>query len=187
MILLLIGAYGLCSRTKRRNRAQIISDSNFILIAALIDKRRLNSEADLPENAYHIALGSCLEGLSELLAEKGQQDRQTHIVFERRGAREDKELELEFRRICDGANPARTRLPYRIVLADKRVNSAGLQLADLVARPIGLDYLRPEQVNRAFAVLKNKFFCSGGRERVGQGYEGWGLRIHPGSKSEKPR
>ena len=100
---------------------QIIADSKFILIAALIDKRRLKNDSDLPENAYHIASGSCLEGLGELLAEKEQQDRETHVVFERRGAKEDKELELEFRRICDGANPSRTKLPYRIVLADKKV------------------------------------------------------------------
>jgi Protein of unknown function (DUF3800) len=167
--------------------SQIIADSKFILIAALIDKQLLRGHTELPENAYHMALGSCLEGLGQLLAEKGQQNRETHIVFERRGAKEDKDLELEFRRICDGANPARAKLPYRIVLADKKVNSAGLQLADLVARPIGLNYLRPAQANRAFAVLKEKFYCSGGREGVGQGYEGWGLRILPASKSEKPR
>jgi hypothetical protein len=166
---------------------QIIADSNFILIASLIDKRNLPNESDLPENAYHVALRSCLEGLTELLAEKGQQHRETHVVFERRGAKEDKELELEFRRICDGANPSRTKLPYRIILADKKANSTGLQLADLVARPIGLDYLRPKQVNRAFAVLKQKFFCSGGRQNLGQGYLGWGLRVYPSPKSEKPR
>jgi Protein of unknown function (DUF3800) len=165
----------------------IISDSNFILIAAVIDKRKLAEHPERPENAYHAALGLCLESLTELLTEKGQQDCETHVVFECRGAKEDKELELEFRRICDGANPTRTRLPYRIVLADKKVNSAGLQLADLVARPIGADYLRPGQGNRAFAVLKDKFFCDGGRQNVGMGYEGHGLRIYPEPKSEKPR
>jgi hypothetical protein len=108
-------------------------------------------------------------------------------VFECRGPKEDKELELEFRRICDGANQTRSRLPYRIVLADKKVNSAGLQLADLVARPIGLSYLKPLQANRAFEILKPKFFCKGGRQNTGKDFEGWGLRIHPGPKSEKPR
>jgi Protein of unknown function (DUF3800) len=166
---------------------QIIADSNFILIAALIDKQNLPNDSELPENAYHVALRLCLEGLSRLLAEKGQQDHETHVVFERRGAKEDKELELEFRRICDGANPSRAKLPYRIILADKKANSTGLQLADLVARPIGLDYLRPDQGNRAFAILKQKFFCSGGRQNLGQGYMDWGLRIYPSQKSEKPR
>lgn len=69
----------------------------------------------------------------------------------------------------------------------QKVNSAGLQLADLVARSIGLNFLRPNQGNRAFAVLEKKFFCRGGRKKVGSDYVGWGLRIHPAPKSEKPR
>jgi hypothetical protein len=28
-------------------------------------------------------------------------------------------------------------------------------------------------------MLKRKFFCSGGRERLGEGYENWGLKIFP--------
>ena len=65
--------------------------------------------------------------------------------------------------------------------------SSGLQLADLVARPIGLDFLRPEQENKAFEVLKKKFYCDGDRELVGKGYKGAGMKIYPALKSEKPR
>lgn len=166
---------------------QIIGDSNFILIACIIDKRELAAKTDLPDNPYHIALRSCLDGLGELLAEKGQEDRETHIVFESRGAKEDKELELEFRRFCDGEGDHGRKLPYRIVVADKKVNSTGLQLADLVARPIGLSYLRKGQPNRAFEVLKAKFLCRGGRANVGMDYDGFGLRILPSPDSEKPR
>ena len=36
------------------------------------------------------------------------------------------------------------------------MNSAGLQLADLIARPIGLNYLKPQQGNRAFEIIKDK-------------------------------
>lgn len=42
------------------------------------------------------------------------------------------------------------------MLADKRSNSEGLQLADLVARPIGLHVLRPSRPNRAWDVLQSK-------------------------------
>jgi len=45
--------------------------------------------------------------------------------------------------------------------------------------------LRPDQSNRAFDVLKSKFYCEGGRESAGEGYEGVGLKRFP--KSEKPR
>lgn len=166
----------------------IIQNSRFILIAAVIDKRALKAKEEEEEpNPYHIALGACLNALHALMAEKGQQEVDTHIVFERRGNKEDRELELEFRRICDGANETTERLPYQIIFADKRVNSAGLQLADLVARPIGINYLRPEQPNRAFETLRPKFFCRDGRKGVGQNFEGWGLRIFPEPKSEKPR
>lgn len=38
--------------------------------------------------------------------------------------------------------------------------SSGLQLTDLVTRPIGLKTLGPEQENRAFEVLEPKFHTS---------------------------
>jgi hypothetical protein len=165
---------------------EIIEHSNFILISTTLDKRTLRKQ-DTSENAYHIALRLCMETLYEFLQEKSEEDKKTHIVVECRGDKEDKELELEFRRICDGNNRMGITLPFDILFADKKVMSSGLQLADLVARPIGLNTLRPEQENRAFEVLKRKFYCDGGRNQVGQGYEGVGMRIFPSPKSEKPR
>jgi hypothetical protein len=82
----------------------------------------------------------------------------THVIFEARGKCEDLALELEFRRICDGRNSFQRRLPFEIYVADKKTNSAGLQLADLAARPIGLSVLRPDQRNRAFEVLEKKLY-----------------------------
>jgi hypothetical protein len=165
----------------------IIDASNFILISAVIDKRQLRDKHGAGSNPYHLALGFCLETLYELMQEKNQDDTLTHIVVECRGDKEDKDLELEFRRICDGANKLGKSLPFDVIFASKRTNSTGLQLADLVARPIGLSVIRPEQANRAFDVLKKKFFCSGGREQVGNGFENWGLKIYPAQESEKPR
>lgn len=166
---------------------QIIDRSNFILISCIIDKMRLRERSQLGSNPYHLALGFCLETLFELMLEKKQEKFPTHIVVECRGSKEDRDLELEFRRVCDGDNRWNKRLPFRVVMADKRTNSSGLQLADLVARPVGLALLRAGQPNRAYEVLKKKFFCSGGRKHVGTGYEGWGLKIHPAPESERPR
>lgn len=157
---------------------QIIDDSNFILISCVIDKYRLK-ETYSEGNAYHIALGYCLETLFEFVSEKGQQSLDTHVVVEMRGKKEDAELELEFRRICDGENHYHQRLPFKLRMASKATNSAGLQLADLVARPIGRHVIDPEQNNRAFDVLKKKFFCAGGREYVGTDYEDRGLKRFP--------
>jgi hypothetical protein len=166
---------------------EIIEKSNFVLISCAIEKEKLKTRITSESNPYHIALGFCLETLYEFLQEKRQTNLLTHVVVERRGKKEDNELELEFRRMCDGANRLNISLPFNICFADKKVNSAGLQLADLVARPIGMHVLKPQQDNRAFEVMKQKFYCSGGRQNVGEGFENWGLKVFPSLESEKPR
>lgn len=166
---------------------EIIETDDFRLISCVIDKTRLKQTSTTADNPYHLALGFCLELLFELLAENGQLGATTALVVECRGKKEDGELVAEFRRICAGANRWSRRLPFDVVFADKRSNSSGLQLADLVARPIGLSVLRPRESNRAFDVLRRKFF----RDRSGARCEGlseWrGLRIFPAPDSEKPR
>jgi Protein of unknown function (DUF3800) len=164
----------------------IMDASNFILIACVVDKARLPKSEGASSNPYHIALGICMEALRAFLAEKQQDGLKTHVVVECRGKKEDAELELEFRRICDGNNPSGKVLPFDIVFADKKTNLAGLQLADLVARPVGIAHLRPAQENKAFDLLKSKFYCAGGREQVGRGYENVGLITHPPQKAKSP-
>jgi hypothetical protein len=66
------------------------------------------------------------------------------------------------------------RIPFDIAFVDKKSNSAGLQLADLVARPVGMSVLRPDQQNRAFDVLRTKFYAS----EAGKP-NGWGLKCFP--------
>lgn len=165
----------------------IIEESNFILMSCVIDKIALRNKNGVTSNPYHIALGFCLETLFEFMQEKKQEQKTTHVVVECRGDKEDKELELEFRRICDGDNNLGIALPFNIVFANKQANSSGLQLADLVARPIGLSVIRPDQPNRAYDVLKRKFYCEGGRDKVGQQFKSWGLKVFPALESEKPR
>jgi hypothetical protein len=47
---------------------------------------------------------------------------------------------------------------FEIIFADKKTNSIGLQVADLIARPIGLQTLRPDQPNRAYEIIRPKVF-----------------------------
>ncbi len=146
----------------------------FKLIAAVIRKADLGQQYHVPENPYSIALGFGLERLFKHVEGLGQAEHLTHVVVERRGKREDAELELEFRRICDGANYHNRHLPFEIVMAPKDSNAPGMQLADLVARPIGIKALRPEQPNRAYDILEKKFR----RSPYGQ-IQGWGLKSFP--------
>lgn len=52
--------------------SQIMQSSNFILVACVIDKIKLQDSDILTEenNPYHLALGFCLEGLHDFLAKK---------------------------------------------------------------------------------------------------------------------
>jgi hypothetical protein len=156
-----------------------------VLIACVVDKLRLVGE-DVDANPYNLALSVCLDALHGFVSEKGQAKLKTHVLVECRGKKEDAELELEFRRICDGANGRGANLPFDVIFADKKTNLAGLQFADLVARPIGIHYLRPTQRNHAYDVLRQKFLCAGGRDAVGRAFEGVGLLVLPPQKAKSP-
>ena len=138
--------------------SKILQDSEVTIIAVVIDKKLHKKRYLTPHHPYHLAMMLGLERIHHFLRIKGQQDKPAHIIFEARGAKEDDELELEFRRVCDGANRMSRALPHKIIIADKRTNSEGLQLADITARPIGLYVLRPGQANRALDVIHKKFF-----------------------------
>ena len=106
--------------------------------------------------------------------ERDQRALTTHIVVERRGAREDADLELAFRRIRDGANEAKKTFGFEIVFANKKTNSAGLRLADLTARPIGRHVLGSTQPNRSWTIIEPKIH----RNPNGD-IKGWELKSFP--------
>lgn len=154
--------------------SQIVADTPFKLICSVIRKEPLRARYTKPDNPYHVALAFGLERVFYYLQAQGAGDQLTHIIVEQRGKKEDNELELEFRRICNGANYRGDILPFELIFANKQSNSAGLQLADLVARPVGMHILRPEQRNHAFDVLERKFYCDCNGRR-----DGWGLKCFP--------
>lgn len=104
----------------------------------------------------------------------GQSAATTAIIVEKRGKREDAELELAFRRVCDGANALHQPMALQLVMIPKSSNSPGLQLTDLMARPVAIHHLRPDQPNRAFEIIATKLRRSPTGET-----EGWGLKRLP--------
>lgn len=166
------------SETKRRafmdGLNSLIAEADVTIIAAVIDKQRLNSAYSRPAHPYELALRFCMERAYAFLRERGEHTRTTHIVVERRGKREDDDLELAFRRIRDGANRWGAMPGFDIVFADKKTNSAGLQLADLTARPIGRHVIDPAQTNRAWDIIETKL-----RRNPGGRVDGWGLKVFP--------
>jgi hypothetical protein len=121
--------------------ASLVHQAPFTLIAAVINKASLSERYKEPENPYHLALRFGLERI-EMHRSSGRDRGLLHVVFESRGKQEDQSLELEFRRVCDNNNLNRS-LQMEPLFAHKHANHCGLQLADLVARPIGVNALRP--------------------------------------------
>jgi len=152
----------------------LVAAIRFTLVCTVIRKELLKTRYARPENPYHMALGFGLERVSYYLKSQGTGAAVTHVLVERRGRKEDAELELEFRRVCDGGNFSGERLPFAMSFVHKQANSPGLQLADLVARPVGLSVLRPAQPNRAFQILEDKLYCNAHGKR-----DGWGLKCFP--------
>ena len=148
---------------------ELIDSLEFTVIATCIHKERLRVRYSHPDNPYDLALKFGLEQVHKLVGSKGE----TFVVAESRGKKEDRDLELEFRRICDGSHYKDEQLPFQFILVGKKVNSAGLQIADLMARPIGRHVLKPDQPNRAYEIIEKKL-----DRRLGN-VLGCGLKIFP--------
>lgn len=111
-------------------------------------------------------------------------------IRKERGKTEDDELELELLRIL--ANQSSwgyrsvdfSKANFRHRFLDKRSNCSGLQLADLVARPIALRTLRPLQPNRAFDILAPKIYE---RKRFPLKTRGTGIIQCPCVDRKKPK
>jgi hypothetical protein len=140
----------------------IVEAAPITVHAAAVNKQRLVAKYVLPWNPYDIALLFCMERLLETLQARGQAGKTVHVVFEGRGAAEDAQLELTFRRIAANEGNWGWKTPdfsgFEFVprFEKKSCNSIGLQFADLIARPIALTYLRPDQPNRAADILRKK-------------------------------
>ena len=153
---------------------QIIAETELTVIASVIRKDSLVGRYRHPANPYELALGFGLERTHMWLARRHAGGARTTVILEERGRREDAQLELEFRRICAGQNLVGSALDLEPRFVPKVANVPGLQIADLMARPIGRNIIDPAQRNRAFDVIETKLDRSPGGE-----VRGWGLKVFP--------
>ena len=91
------------------------------------------------------------------------------VTTEARGKTEE-----EFKKMVEQSNLNGIKGMFDFHCVSKKANLPGLQLADLVARPIGVHYLHPEQHNRAWEMLLPKM-----RTSYDGKLEGYGLKIYP--------
>jgi len=157
--------------------SDIIKKIDFKIISCVINKLELKNKYTTPDNPYHISLKFCIERLYKYLKSIDEKNLNstTHIVFEARGKKEDDELELEFRRLIDsGTAFMAINANFKIHIADKKTNSTGLQIADLIAHPIGRHCLNKNQDNQAFRVVEDKLLRNENKD-----YNGLGIRYFP--------
>lgn len=153
---------------------RLVEESPFTVVASVIRKEEFASSSLSGLNPYHVALEFGLERVFLHLQPKKQRGKKVFVVFEARGKKEDAELELEFRRILDETKTEGMGEMFKFRCVSKQVNSSGLQIADLIARPIGLHVLKPEQSNRAWDGIEPKI-----RKSPSGNPLGWGLKIYP--------
>lgn len=154
---------------------RIVEESPFTVVATIIRKEEFKERRGGQTNPYDVALEFGLERVFLFLQGKGQIGRSTRVVFEGRGKKEDAALELAFRRIMDTTRMAGMADTLEFLCAHKQANSSGLQIADMIARPIGIHDLRPEQPNRAWDLIEPKIRRDPRDGRI----SGWGLKVYP--------
>jgi len=156
-------------------RISDIMGSGYTLIACAIRKdlhqQKYGSQADHP---YNFAMEMCLERLVPLLEAKGETS--SHLFAESRGAREDRDLRAAFDRLMLRGNqyiPERRLQALNLDLKFRRKDSnvVGMELADLAAYPIARYAIDQNAANRAFDVIKPRFYRGAGRI--------YGLKLFP--------
>lgn len=122
-------------------------------------------DESLPDHVYLMALDFLMERLVFVLDRQFGGSRAT-IVAESRGPKEDALLQHEFSRLhLDGTSyisPGwfRQQLDSGIRFYPKTANLTGLQLADLLARPLGEKVANPESEPERWRVFRDKL-CTG--------------------------
>jgi hypothetical protein len=124
-----------------------IEAADFKVASCSIDKNSHDGIADL----YFEAAVNCLESVANFMRLDSDSSGAT-VVFESRGRALDRSLLTKLSQVFDSTNSP--LFDFRFV--PKVFSSTGLQLADLVARPIGLHFIRPDQPNRSFEIIKDK-------------------------------
>lgn len=149
---------------------RLVADSEMEVIAHVVDKRLITGVAaeqfTHPANdPYYVALRMALFSLFGILWQQQQGGRVTHIIAEARGKFEDRLLKSDFNRHLEelkkfsfGEGRDFHNFPIELLFAEKKSNSAGLQLADLIGHPIGRNYLNPQQKNHAFEIVRTKLY-----------------------------
>ncbi len=149
----------------------------FTVIASAIKKETyIQRFGRLSNDVYELALSFIIERAVFFLDDVKQTDKELEIVIEKRGKREDKNLDEHFQRlIARGTGIVTsyrlTDYALKITFKSKKENINGLQLADLVAYPIARYVIIPKRANPAYDMVEQKIYSKRGKR--------YGLKIFP--------
>ncbi len=159
--------------------SHLIDYHDFEVSICVIDKTELRKKYPNPFDPYKLALLYSMEHLALRLENLKQCGKTIHVIAKSGDKTENKEL--EFQKIANGTTflPSEQadlfkKFDWQILFSDKKANSAGLQLADLVAHDIGVSVLQTDKSkwpikywgnfsisgNKALEIVKNGVpFC----------------------------
>lgn len=146
---------------------KIISNSPYTIIASAIQKDRFIQQfGKLQDDVYEVPLSFVIE--QAIFALKNiNVNAKLSIIIEKRGKKEDKQLDNHFQRIIARGTGKLTAEKIAccnptFTFRNKKENINGLQLADLVAYPIARYVIEPNRANLAFEVLEAKIYKTNG-------------------------
>lgn len=152
---------------------ELITTLDFLVISAVIFKiphfHKYNNHA---KNPYNLSLDFIMERFKFFLNNHSK----GAIIAESRGKKENQMLQDEF--ISCKLNGTSCQDNFEMIeyirFEGKNKNINGLQIADLSAYPIGVNYLYPCRVNPAFEIFKPKI-----RKSKDGSIEGYGVVVFP--------
>ena len=139
-----------------RDLNDLVAQADFKIIISAVRKdgflesknQYFAGHTDKQQNPYEVGTTLCINQLSKFLLLKKEIGKKTTITFESRGKKEDNDLKNAFKEINN----------FKMEMISKSSNSIGLQMADLIARPIGIKLINHLQQNRAYDILENKIY-----------------------------
>lgn len=158
-----IPPFAFLTSEQRRSRfiealSEVVRNADFTAIAVVLDKLALREATIDPAHPYELALALGVERCDALLRERGESTSRTHVVLEQRSDSHQIDVTRGLATIFDDVRALDIADCFELVIADKRINSTGLQIADLIARPIARHVISPDQPNRAYDIIRRKLW-----------------------------
>lgn len=154
----------------------ILTANNYKIICSAIDKISfIKKYGKLEDDVYEIALSFILERTIFCLDEF-KDCKSLEIIIEKRGKKEDAKLSNHLNKLKQVGTfyvdtDRMKKYAIKQIFLDKRQNSNGLQVSDLLAYPIAKKIIFPEGVNISFELIKDKFYTKNGKS--------YGLKVFP--------